>query len=90
MVMLTLEKYLKKNRKLGIIDHQIRVTNAVNSRFPIFYIHADSKGSDTLDFMVVGNHLEPMKDGKLYFPEKKEVVNLAIRKDCRKGRQEKR
>ena len=53
---MTLEDYLRKNLALGITDHTIR------ARFTkvgdvIFYIHADSHNSDTLDFRVFDNDL---------------------------------
>ncbi len=62
--MKTLEQYLKDNFERQVIDHSIRasVLNIGDGTCDVtFYIHADSKDSDTLDFLVKENVLMPLK-----------------------------
>jgi hypothetical protein len=53
------EEYLEANFKKRIIDHKIRVDDHKDGH-PKFYIHADGKDSETLDFKVMGNELVPV------------------------------
>lgn len=59
--MKTLEQYLRENWDKGyIIDHVIRA-NVNEDGSVMFYIHAQGKDSDTLDFFVKDNQLTPVK-----------------------------
>lgn len=58
---MTLEEYLKRCHDDGATDHALRAT--VDDRGAVtFYIHADGRDSDTLDFAVEGNTLVPHLD----------------------------
>ena len=54
--MQNLEKYLRECSKNGIIDHCLR-SSVDDDGNVSFYIHADSKNSETLDFTVLNNLL---------------------------------
>lgn len=54
-----LEEYLTSNFNKKIIDHSIRVTVGEDGLVS-FYIHANGKDSETLDFQVIGNIIIPI------------------------------
>ncbi len=59
--MKNLETYLKENFDHGIIDHRLRAHLDKETNTITFYIHADGKDSDTLDFWVIANSLAPKR-----------------------------
>ncbi len=54
----TLESYLRRNIKEGVINHAIRVTSG-ESDDVTFYIHPQNANGDTLDYKVNGNLIYP-------------------------------
>jgi hypothetical protein len=56
---MTLEQYFKKNLERDAIDHALRASVTPDGNVT-FYIHADGRDSDTLDFFVNGNQLIPI------------------------------
>ena len=54
----TLESYLRRNIKEGVINHAIRVTSGESDDVTL-YIHPLNANGETLDYKVIGNLIYP-------------------------------